>query len=275
MPEETPNEAPPAEEAAPASEAPQEATPSTGSYVSREDHVAELKALETKIWDRMKQSQKDVIKASVSSEVGEKLSGFDEVVELLRPHLPEDLDVQGIKRGAFIDKLMAQSPSPEPELEQSSPPQEEVPEPAGLPTGREAEIAQILEAHSLDNAAPELLEYAEANKNEPWWKIGAGFEKLASEIATRKAGTPAGVVATQGQAANPDLVQEFRKELNVLLNPVDSEGKAMLGQRRNMSQLRALQQKHRELGVSEEDLDVNPVGGVPKGNTIHDWAPPA
>lgn len=252
MSEETPNEAPPVEEAAPASEAPQEAAPSTGSYVSREDHVAELKALETKIWDRMKQSQKDVIKASVSSEVGEKLSGFDEVVELLRPHLPEDLDVQGIKRGAFIDKLMAQSPSPEPELEQSSPPQEEAPEPAGLPAGREAEIAQILETHSLDNAPPELLEYAKEHEGEPWWKVGPGFEKLASEIAARSAGTPAGVVATQGQVANTDLIQQFRTEL------AEARKEGQYG----MQFLRNLQDQYVEKGVKIEDLDVSKTDSV-------------
>lgn len=76
------------------------------------------------------------------------------------------------------------------------------------------------------------------------------------------------------QVSNPDLVQEYRKELDALLNPLDSEGKAIVGQRRNYRQLQALQQKHRELGVSEEDLDIT-IAAPEKGRTINDWQPPS
>ena len=59
-------------------------------YVSKADLEAFGTTLVEQIVPRLKQSQKDVIKAKVSSEVGEKLSSFDEVVELLKPHLPKD-----------------------------------------------------------------------------------------------------------------------------------------------------------------------------------------
>ena len=270
---ETPQEASSEESVAPASATPEKETPPDN--VSTSDFQAGLEALEERVVNRLKQSTGAKVKAAVSSEMDGRLSGFDETVALLREHLPEDLDLEAIKERQFVRGLMQQPTSDTPEVEPEAPSQAEVPEVATSPPGRESEIAAILETHGLKNAPPELLEYAEANKNEPWWKVGAGFEKLASEIAARSAGTPAGVVATQGQAANPDLIQEFRKELNALLNPVDSEGKHIPGQRLNMNQLRTLQQKHRELGVSEEDLDINPTGGVEPGFGLRDWAPPA
>ncbi len=271
MAEETPAETPVEEPVAPASATPEPET--SPEYVSKSD----LGGIVDQIVERVTKSQRDSIQARVSNEVGEKLSKFDEVVEALRPHLPENFDASGVKREAFIDNLMRQSTSDTSEPEQPSPPQEEAPTPASVPPGRESEIAAILETHSgLSGSEPELLEYAEANKGKPWYQVGQGFEDLAKSIAARTAGTPAGVVAPQGQVSNPDLEKEFRTELNGLLNPVDSEGKAIQGQRRNPNQLRALQAKYAEQGLKPEDMDITPVTKNMKeqGYTIRDWVPP-
>jgi len=201
---------------------------------------------------RLKQSQKDTIKANVASEVGDKLSSSDEVVELLKPHLPEDLVVQGIKRDAFLDKLMSEKPSPEAEPVASSSPEEQPSEPASSPPAFEAEIQTILETHGVKGSEPELLEYAEKNKGKPWYLIGQGFDDLAKSIAARSAGTSAGVVPSQGQAVTSDLVADFRKEL--------AEG--MKQGQHGMGYLRKLQQKYVEKGANIDDLDISPKGSV-------------
>ena len=248
---ETPAEGDPKEPVSPASETPKEPAPSP-EYVSKADLVAFGTELVDQIVPRLKQSQKDVIKANVASEVGEKLSSFDEVVELLKPHLPEDLDVQGIKRNAFLDSLMSEKPSPEAETESETPSQVETPEPASSPPAFEAEIQTILETHGVKGSEPELLEYAEKNKGKPWYLIGQGFDDLAKSIATRSAGTSAGVVPSQGQAATSDLVADFRKEL--------AEGLKQ-GQK-GMRYLRQLKQKYVEKGANIDHLDISPKGSI-------------
>ena len=272
MADETPVEAVVEEIVALASETPeQESAP---EYVSQSDYQAGLEAMEDRLVSRLKQSTGDRVKKAVSSEVEGRLSGFDEAVALLREHLPEDLDTEAIKERQFVRSLMQQPASDTPEVEPDAPSQVEVPEVAASPPGRESEIAAILETTGVSGNEPELMEYAKANEGKPWYQAGQGFEDLAKSIATRSAGTPAGVVAPQGQITNPDLIKEYRTELNDLLNPTDAEGKFIQGRRRNISQLRALQEKYVELGLKAEDLDISPAGGIPKGNTIHDWAPP-
>ncbi len=250
MPEETPQEKPAEEPVAPASETPKQETPP--EYVSKSDYKAGLETMEESIVARLKQSTGDKVKTIVASEVGEKLSSFDEVVELLKPHLPEDLDVQGIKRNAYLDNLMSEKPSPEAEPESDSPPKEKTPEPASSPPAFEAEIQTILETHGVKGDEPELKEYAEKNKGKPWYQIGQGFEDLTKTIATRSAGTSAGVVPSQGQAATSDLVADFRQEL--------AEG--MKQGRKGMQYLRQLQQKYVEKGANIDDLDISPKGSV-------------
>lgn len=250
MTEETPAETPVKEPVAPASATPKPET--SPEYVSKADLEAFGNVLIDQIVPRLKQSQKDVIKTSVASEVGEKLSSFDEVVELLKPHLPKDLDVQSIKRNAYLDSLMSGKPSPEAEPESVSPPKEKTPEPASSPPAFEAEIQTILETHGVKGSEPELLEYAEKNKGKPWYLIGQGFDDLAKSIATRSAGTPSGVVQPQGQAVTSDLVAEFRTEL--------AEG--MKQGRHGMQFLRHLQQKYVEKGAKIEDLDISPKGSI-------------
>jgi len=269
---EAPDEVLPVEEVAPASEAPRE-VPQTGNFVSSEDFQAGLKALEEQIVDRMKESQKAVIQHSVSSEIGDKLSTFDEVAALLKPHLPDDLDVQNIKRQAFVDSLMSEPSSPKAELEEPSPPQPEPPTPASVPPAFEAEIQSILETTGVSGQEPELKEYLEKTRGKRWFEVGQGFNDLAVSIAARTAGTPAGVVAPQGQIAETDLVKNYRTELDALIHPKDAEGKLIQGQRRNIESLRRLQDKYRELGVKDEDLDISPKGKAPL--SISDWAPPA
>ena len=278
MAEETPAETPVEEPVAPASATP-EPEPSP-EYVSKSDletfGTALVDQIVPKLTERITKSQRDSIQARVSSEVNERMSELDKAAEVLRPLMREDVseeDVALVKERQFIRDLMTGS-SPKSELEPDSPPQEKAPEPASLPPGREAEIQTILETTGVSGTEPELLEYAEENKGKPWYQAGQGFEDLAKSIAARSAGTAAGVVPPQGQVSNPDLVADYRKELDALLNPVDSEGKAIVGQRQNYGQLSALQQKHRELGVSEEDLDIT-TPAKEKGWTIHDWAPPA
>ncbi len=249
MTEETPTETPVEDKVAPASATP-EPEPSP-EYVSKADLEAFGTALVDKIVPRLKQSQKDVIKTNVASEV-KKLSSFDEVVELLKPHLPEDLDVQGIKRNAYLDSLMSEKPSPEAEPEPDSPPKEKAPEVATSPPAFEAEIQTILETHGVKGDEPELKEYAEKNKGKPWYQIGQGFDDLAKSIAARNAGTSAGVVPSQGQAATSDLVADFRKEL--------AEG--LKQGRHGMRYLRQLQQKYVEKGANIDDLDISPKGSV-------------
>jgi len=250
MSEETPQETPVKEPVAPAGETPKQETPP--EYVSQSDYKAGLEAMEESIVSRMKQSTGDKVKAVVASEVGEKLSSFDEVVELLKPHLPKDLDVQGIKRNAYLDKLMSESASPEAELEPDSPPKEKAPELASSPPAFEAEIQTILETHGVKGSEPELKEYAEKNKGKPWYQVGQGFDDLAKSIAARSAGTSAGVVPSQGQAATSDLVADFRKEL--------AEG--MKQGQHGMRYLRQLKQKYVEKGAKIEDLDISPKGSV-------------
>ena len=273
MAEETPAEAAPVEEVAPASAAPQEAE-SSPDYVSKSDFTAGLEAYEERIVNRLKQSTGDKVKAAVSSEMSEKMSGLDKAVELLRPLMREDVseeDVALVKERQFIRDLMAGSSS-EPEVESEAPSQAEVPEPASSPPGFQDEIQSILDTTGVSGEEPELLEYAEKNKGKPWYQTGPGFEELAKSIAARSAGTSAGVVASQGQVANTDLVQDFHKELDALQNPRDSEGNLLPGRRRgSMEQLRQLQQKHRELGVSEEDLDISEKG---QAGLRTDWFPP-
>ena len=250
MTEETPTETPVTEQVAQASAAPKpEASP---EYVSKADLEAFGTVLIDQIVPRLKQSQKDVIKTSVASEVGEKLSSFDEVVELLRPHLPKDLDVQGIKRNKFLDDLMSGKTSQKAEPEPVSPPKEQAPERASSPPAFEAEIQTILEARGVKGDEPELLEYAEKNKGKPWYQIGQGFDDLAKSIAARSVGTSAGVVQSQGQVVKSDLAADFRKEL--------AEGKAQ-GQT-GMRFLRQLQQKYVEKGADIEDLDISPKGSI-------------
>ena len=250
MTEETPKEAPVKEPVAPASATPEPET--SPEYVSK----ADLKAFGTELVDeilpRLKQSQRDVIKTSVASEVDGKLSSFDEVVELLKPHLPKDLDVQGIKRDKFLDDLMSEKPSPEAEPVAPSSPEEQPSELASSPPAFEAEIQTILETHGVKGDEPELLEYAEKNKGKPWYLTGQGFDDLAKSIAARSAGTSAGVVQTQGQAVSSDLVAEFRAEL--------AEGLKQ-GQK-GMRYLRQLKQKYVEKGANIDDLDISPKGSI-------------
>jgi len=250
MSEETPKEAPVKEPVAPAGETPKQETPP--EYVSQSDYKAGLEAMEESIVSRLKQSTGDKVKASVASEVGEKLSSFDEVVELLKPHLPKDLDVQGIKRNKFLDDLMSEKPSQEAELVAPSSPEEQPSEPASSPPAFEAEIQTILEAHGVKGDEPELKEYAEKNKGKPWYQVGQGFDDLAKSIAARSAGTSAGVVPSQGQAATSDLVADFRKEL--------AEG--MKQGQKGMRYLRQLQQKYVEKGAKIDDLDISPKGSI-------------
>ena len=270
MAEETPAEAVSQEEVAPAGVAPAE-QPSEENYVSKSDYQAGLEALEDRLADRLKDSARDRVKAEVSSEVSEKLSEFDKVVELLKPHLQENVDVQALKEREFLRNLMAETSS-SPDLKPDSPPQEEAPAPASVPPGRETEIQTILEATGVSGEEPELLEYAEKNKGQPWYQVGQGFEDLAKSIAARSAGTPTGVVAPQGQVANPDLVKEYRTELDGLLYHRDGTGKITGDKRRNMNQLRQLQERYLELGLTAEDMEV---GSTSKSvQFIHDWAPP-
>ena len=250
MPEETPQETPAEETVAPASETP-EPEPSP-EYVSKSDYKAGLETMEDNIVARLKQSTGDKVKAVVASEVGEKLSSFDEVVELLKPHLPEDLDVQSIKRSAFIDNLMSEKPSSEAEPEPDAPSQAPAPEPASSPPAFEAEIQTILETHGVKGDEPELLEYAEKNKGKPWYQIGQGFDDLAKTIAARSAGTSAGVVPSQGQEVTSDLVKQFREEL--------TEG--MKQGQKGMRYLRQLQQKYVDKGANIDDLDISPKDSV-------------
>jgi hypothetical protein len=260
--EETPVEGDSQEPVAQASAAPEEPAPAP-EYVSKADLEAFGTALVDEIVPRLKQSQKDVIQDRVSSEVKEAMSSFDEAVEMLSPELKEGADIAALRREAFLNNLMAQSTSPEPEPEPEAPPQAAAPEPASLPPGREAEIAQILEQHEgLSGTEPELMEYAKANKDKPWWQVGGGFNDLAASIAARNTGTPAGVVAPQGQASNPDLKAEFRKELDDAMHPKDAEGNRVGPGRYGMNVLRPIQDKYRELGLSEEDLDISNKDGV-------------
>ena len=271
---ETPAETPAEEPVSPASDTPvQEAPP---EFVSKSDYETGLQVLQKEV-DSLRQSSDDRAKnvATVEDKVKKKLSEFDSVVELLRPHLGEDVDIQGIKRNAFLDNLIAQSTPPDSELEPDAPPQAKDPAPASVPPENQTEIAQLLEQHGLKGDEPELAEYAETNKGKPWYQVGQGFADLAQSIAARSAGDPAGVVAPQGQVSNPDLVKEFRTELDGLLYRRSEKGEAIGATRRNPNQLRTLQQKYRELGLNEEDLDVSPKGGIKQGNTIHDWMPPA
>ena len=250
MPEETPQEKPAEEPVAPAGETPKQEAPP--EYVSKSDYKAGLETMEESIVARLKQSTGDKVKAVVDSKVDEKLSSFDEVVELLKPHLPEDLDVQSIKRDKFLDDLMSGKPSQEAELVASSSPEEQPSEPASSPPAFDAEIQTILETHGVKGSEPELLEYAEKNKGKPWYLIGQGFDDLAKSIAARSAGTSAGVVPSQGQVATSDLVADFRKEL--------AEG--MKQGRHGMKYLRQLQQKYVEKGAKIEDLDISPKDSV-------------
>ena len=244
---ETPAETPVEDSVAPASATPEpEASP---EYVSKADLEAFGTELVEQIVPRLKQSQKDVIKANVSSEI---VSSFDEVVELLKPHLPKDLDVQGIKREKYIDDLMSGATLPEAEPVASSSPDEQPSEPASSPPAFEAEIQTILETHGVKGSEPELTEYAEKNKGKPWYQIGQGFDDLTKSIAARSAGTSAGVVASQGQAATSDLVADFRKEL--------AEG--MKQGQHGMAYLRKLQQKYVEKGANIDDLDISPKGSI-------------
>ncbi|KKN37301.1 hypothetical protein LCGC14_0765000 [marine sediment metagenome] len=265
MAEETPAEPLVEEPVALASATPEPETPP--DYVSVSDFQAaqeaqkeELKAQEDRIVTRLKQSTGDKVKAAVTSEVAGVLSAYDQAAEDFRPFLKEGADLTEIKRNAAIDKLLAQSTSPEPESEQETPPQVEAPELASSPPGRETEIAQILETTGVSGSEPELTEYAEQNKGKPWFQVGQGFEDLAKSIAARSAGTSAGVVPSQGQVATEDLAKEFRQEVDTYLYPKDSEGKLLGGARRNPSQLRLLQAKYRELGLTEEDLNISPQG---------------
>ena len=171
MAEETQAEGCPREPASEATEAPQE-TPSQ-EYGSKSDYEADLQTLKKEV-DRLRQSSDDRAKnvASVSTEVRDKLAKFDETVRALGPLMREGVgeeEIAQVRERQFVQNLMQQSTSDTPELEESSPPQPDSPALASVPPGRESEIAAILEAHSLKNAPPELLEYAEANKDEPWW----------------------------------------------------------------------------------------------------------
>ena len=60
------------------------------------------------------------------------------------------------------------------------------------------------------------------------------------------------------------LEAQFRKEAAAIAS----------GPRPSMDRVRKLQAEYREKGLSEEALDLNPKGGVPKGNTVRDWFPP-
>ena len=272
MAEETPAETPVEESVAPASATPE--PESSPEYVSKSD----LEAFGTQIVDqivpRITKSQRDSIQARVSTEVNERMSELDKAVEVLRPLMREDVseeDVALVKERQFIRDLMAGSSS-ESEVESDSPPQEEVPEPASSPPGLQDEIQSILDAVGVSGKEPELMEYAEKNKGKPWYQTGQGFEELAKSIAARSAGTPAGVVAPQGQVANPDLVQEYRTELDGLLYHRDGGGKITGDKRRNMNQLRQLQEKYSELGLKAEDMELGSTSKAPQ--SIHDWAPP-
>ena len=271
MAEETPVETPAVEPVAPASVTPEQETPP--DYVSKSEYQAALEAQEERIVSRLKQSTAGKVKAAVSSEVDGRLSEFDEGLKLLRPLMREDVsdeDLARVRERQYVQSLMTASSST-PEVEPDSPPQEEVLKPASLPPGREDEIQSILDATGVSGEEPELLEYADKNKGEPWWKVGEGFNTLAEQIAARSAGTPAGVVAPQGQVANPDLVKEYRTELDGLLYHRDGTGKITGDKRRNMNQLRQLQERYLELGLKAEDMEI---GSTSKAVRFGDWAPP-
>ena len=104
-----------------------------------------------------------------------------------------------------------------------------------------------MENHGLADGHPELVEYAQANKDKPWFQVGQGFDDLAKSLAARTAGTSTGVVAPQSQGSNPDLVQAFRTEL------AEAREKGQYG----MQTLRNLENKYVELGVSIEELNIS------------------
>lgn len=276
---ETPVETPAEEPVAPASATP-EPEPSP-EYVSKSDYEAGLEAQEERIVARLKQSTGDKVKAAVSSEVADVVSAYDQAAEDLRPFLKEGADLEAIKRNAAIDKLLAQSASPESVPESETPSQVETPAPASVPPENQTEVAQLLEQHGLDGEEPELMEYAKANEGKPWYEVGQGFADLAKSIAARSAGDTAGVVPSQGQVAKEDLVKEFRTELDSIRNPTkqvpDGKGgfivEPVMG-RYGMKDLRQLQDKYVELGANIEDLDISPAQPNWEGHRVGDGPPP-
>jgi len=251
--QETPPEKVSQEPAAPASAAPEKSTPSQ-EYVSKADLEAFGTTLVDQIVPRITKSQRDTIQARVSSEVNEKLSKFDEAVKTLRPLMRDgikDEDIAQIKEREFIRNLMADSSSKS-EVEPETPTQVETPVVATTPPGLQDEIQSILEANKVSGDEPELKEFLEKNRGKRWFEIGQGFNDLAKSIAARSAGTPSGVVTSQGQVVTSDLVAEFRTEL--------AEG--MKQGRHGMRFLRQLQQKYVEKGANIDDLDISPKDSV-------------
>ena len=251
---ETPAEVPSEESVSEATETPQQAP--SQEYVSKSDYEAMHQELKQEL-ERLKQSSDDRAKhaASVSSEVTEKLSEFDETYKAMKPLLREDVseeEVAQLRERQFLQNLMQDSSSSKSVLEPEARPEAETPAPASVPPPFEAEIQTILDTHGVKGDEPELLEYAEKNKGKPWYQIGQGFDELAKSIATRSAGTSVGVVPTQGQAANEDLVKQFREEL--------TEG--MKQGQKGMRYLRQLQAKYVEKGADIDDLDISPKGSV-------------
>ena len=66
------------------------------------------------------------------------------------------------------------------------------------------------------------------------------------------------------RVSKEQLQEQFRADIsNLSADP-----------RNSPSKLRGLQAKYQEMGLTWEDVDVTPRGGIQKGQTIHDWTPP-
>ena len=222
MPDVTPVEGAPVEPVAPTSATPQPAT--SPEYVTKSDFDAGLERLAEGLAKRLRQSQTDVIE----------------------DRLEKSLD-------RLFGRPAASAPAPETPAP-TAPPQATPAAQVSAPSGFESEIKAILDGHGLTGTEPELREYAEANKGKPWFQAGPGFATLAADLAARRAGSPAGVVApTGGTAPAPNLAQEY----------IDAVAAARAAGQYGPAVLRKLKAEYRAKGLANVDSIRYEVSGVP------------
>jgi len=232
MTDETPAGVAPVEPVAPTSATPQTATsPQPVSGTDIESVIdARLEKFAEGLAKRLKQSQRDIVE--------------DRLTKALDKH---------------FGKPAASAPAPETPAS-PAPPQATPAAAVTATSGFESEIKAILDERGLTGQEPELQEFAQANKGQPWYKVGPQLDELAAKIAARRGGSPSGVVVPPGPKPNePELAAQYLEDIAA----------ARKAGRFGAGNLRAIKDKYRKLGLAVENvrLEIDGVRVPARGKT--------
>ena len=186
---------------------------------------------------------------SANATIDNRVTGMQsELVSGMRALLPEGVDFDKLQDEAWIRSQRKKSQEPE-SAEAGETPQAEPAAPASVESTMATEIASILQKHGLSGNEPELVEYVKANKEQPWYLAGAGFNELAEKIAGRQS-DPANIMGTgSGTPPNPNLKAKYLDEVAELR----AQGKY---DRSSQVAMREIAAKYEKLGLKTSEIDL-------------------